>query len=293
MIKNFLNHKIKISFLIILLCLASGRFYDWVTDGFTINNITSEFAYREAFSPIVRSEIPIDEILNQKFTFLAKGGQSYAFLSADGNHVLKLIKQKHLKPSRLEKFIFRLPFFEGIKQKKEERLKKRIVSLLGSILISHELLGDQTGLEYLHLSPTWQLHGTAQIVDKIGISHLIDLDRMEFIVQKKGDLLSTKINQLQEKKDFTGIQKVLKQTEDLLILCIDRGIDDIDIHNFFNNVGFINEDAFIIDVGPFFKNEKLKDPSFYHQAKELRIQMLHDWFRASYPEVSKLLCKKK
>jgi hypothetical protein len=286
MIKKFLNHKIKVSILIVLLCLALGRFYDWVTDGFTINNITSEFAYREGLSPIGISEIPIDEILSQKFTFLAKGGQTYAFLSADGKHVLKLIKQKHLKPSRLEKIIFRFSFFENIKQKKEERLKRRIESLLGSILISHEHLGDKTGLEYLHLSPTKQLHRTAQIVDKIGISYLIDLDRMEFMVQKKGDLLSTRINQLQEKKDFAGIQKVLKQTEDLLLLCIDRGIDDIDIHNFFNNVGFINEDAFIIDVGPFFKNEKLKDPSFYLQAKELRIHMLHDWFRTSYPELS-------
>jgi len=41
------------------------------------------------------------QILNQKFSYIGKGAQCYAFVSDDQLYVLKFFKFKHLKPNLL------------------------------------------------------------------------------------------------------------------------------------------------------------------------------------------------
>ncbi|MBS0605157.1 MAG: hypothetical protein JSS60_09020 [Verrucomicrobia bacterium] len=40
----------------------------------------------------------VDRILTQKFTYLARGSQAFAFISEDGKYVLKLFKQHKWHP---------------------------------------------------------------------------------------------------------------------------------------------------------------------------------------------------
>ena len=53
-----------------------------------------------------------------------------------------------------------------------------------SYKIAYENLKDETGLIYLHLNKTDFLKQKMIIIDKIGIYHEIDLDSMEFLIQK-------------------------------------------------------------------------------------------------------------
>ena len=78
-----------------------GRLYYAVTDGFTIENITSSLPFDESLEtrPLNEEEKTlVDLILDQKFTYLGKGCQSYVFLSEDQQYVLKFFKYQRYKP---------------------------------------------------------------------------------------------------------------------------------------------------------------------------------------------------
>ena len=48
--------------------------------------------------PSAEEQEQIDAILSQKFTYLARGSQAFAFVSEDGRYVLKLFKQHKWHP---------------------------------------------------------------------------------------------------------------------------------------------------------------------------------------------------
>lgn len=81
--------------LLVFVIYSSGRLYYAITAGFTISNITSDFAYNEKWDMLSLSNLEkerVNQILAQKFSYLGKGCQSYVFLSEDGEYVLKFVK---------------------------------------------------------------------------------------------------------------------------------------------------------------------------------------------------------
>jgi hypothetical protein len=128
-----------------------------------------KFAISLPFHP--EWEIPLSQaeaeqisfILSQKFTFLGKGNQSFAFVSEDEKYVLKIPR----RPFRLTRAPRKLP-----------------EDLCTSCKLSYDHLRKETGLVYVHLNPSskWPL---IHVTDALGFSHSIDPSRFRFFLQRK------------------------------------------------------------------------------------------------------------
>ena len=82
---------------------------------FSIRKITSDYSPLN----VVASNSVIDSILDQPFTYIGKGRQSFVFLSEDKKYVLKFVRQDRLKVPLFSKD----PFFSNAisLQKSEKR----------------------------------------------------------------------------------------------------------------------------------------------------------------------------
>ena len=239
------------------------RFCDSKTDGFTLTNIHSDLPYSSQWE-ISCKELP--NIFHQRFTYLGSGGQAYAFLSEDGNYVLKFFKH-HLR--RLPFWLKVLPLPSRFAIKKEIKREKRQQKLLRdfeSYKIAYQILPEESGLLYAHLNKTKDLKKQARIVDKLGIEHKVDLDGVEFVVQKRASLVFPHLDTLIEQGK---IEKAKRSIDALFFLVTSRcqkGIYDED-PRIRHNMGFVEDKAILIDVGRLRKDPQRKDPEV--QKKDL------------------------
>src|ERR1700724_132490 len=85
-----------------LVLFGLARLYYRLTDDFRLSNMTYSLPFKAPWeSPSLTPEQhrELAQILNQKFFYIGKGAQCYAFASDDQQYVLKFFKFKHLKPS--------------------------------------------------------------------------------------------------------------------------------------------------------------------------------------------------
>jgi len=274
-------------FLIILSLSSFGmsRLYTWLADGFSRYNISSEFAYRDHLqiqSPSTSELASINAILKQEYHYWARGAQSYAFLSEDGKYVLKLVKQQHYKFSPIENMLLKIPFLLDVRQKKLKTKKRKIENFLQSCLIASHELDKETALLYLHLTPTHRLHPHVRVSDRLGWIYEIGLDQTEFLLQEKAELVTSRIDFFMKNNEIEQAQNALQQIVNLLIQCSRKGISDRDT-KLIHNVGFIGQKAIYIDVGEFYKDDRLKDPEYCLEHIILQTFPLKKWLLENHP----------
>ena len=85
-----------ISFILLALVIFAGfRLYYRLTDDFRLSNMTYQLPFEAPWKvPALTAEEhqQLGRILDQKFTYIGKGAQCYAFASADQQYVLKFFK---------------------------------------------------------------------------------------------------------------------------------------------------------------------------------------------------------
>jgi hypothetical protein len=270
-----------------LACLAlfaAVRTYYNLTDDFRISNIIYPMPERAEWNfPIKPGQIEeLKTILNQKFTYLGKGAQVYAFGSDDGKYVIKFFKFKHLKPSPL---IALLPSIGPLKEIKEANIKRKIRKLEGVFeghvnAYNHDL--EHSGLLFLHLNPTTNLNLQAHLVDKIGIERTVDLDPIVFILQKKGETLRTVFTEALSKGDTALAAKRATQILDMYVDEYQNGVYDRD-HGISHNTGFIGDQPFHLDVGKMSYDVNMRAPENYEQDLRHVARKMDEWVNANYP----------
>ncbi len=260
-----------------LLFFGVERLCHKATDGFAMVNV---YAPPGNNSQWHREETPDKALLNQTYHYLGCGSQSYVFVSEDGKTVLKLFKFQHMRTP---------PWLDFLPSKGilgEKRLKKRKVleKTFNSYAIAYNLLKKETALLYIHLDKTNHLKQTLTIIDKIGKSHTLDLDRIEFILQKRGILAYEAINnwmkQGERQKAQSGIQNLLR----LSVHRCQMGIFDKD-PDFSTNFGFIDETPFQIDFGRLNLLETEKDPKTYVPEMIRITRDLEGWIAENHPDL--------
>lgn len=287
-----MKKKVRLALCLLLGCLAlygSGRLYFFLTDGFIPTDLTSEFAYRNnlAFPQDSPKKIAkVNQILSQKFTYLGKGGQTYALLSEDKRYILKIVKQKHHRFSIFEKGFFQLPLTEGWKSARTQRISKRLQEFLSSCLLCYQELPQESRLLYVHFLPTHDLQQKTLIVDNLGFTHEVNLNEIDFMLQEKAETVEAKIRSLVEKGDDTAAKEALQNIINLLVACSKKGIMDTD-PAILQNVGFVGTQAMFMDVGRIVKDKRIKeDPAFYHAYINRHVKGLNAWARATFPQLS-------
>jgi len=258
------------------------------TEGFALTKIHSDLPYNSKWEVECG---PLPNAFDQKFIYLAAGGQAYAFVSEDGTYVLKFFKH-HLR--RLPFLVKMLPLPSNLAEKREdqrERRQKKLERDFCSYKLAFENLPNETKLLFVHLNKTDWIHKNARIVDKLGIEHKVDLDGVEFVLQKRATLALPYLTSLIEEQKIDAAKSCINSICELIRTRCKKGIYDEDprIHR---NVGFIDGKAILIDVGRLKFDPRREDPHVQQEDLIKITRPLKAFLREKSPELANFLEEK-
>lgn len=289
-----LGRSIKWFVIVAALCLAiygAGRLYYKVTDGFTIGNIVSTLSYQEkwAITPLSNSEKKqVSEILSQPYRYVGKGCQSYVFLSQDGDYVLKFVKYQRFRPQAWLDYFQWVPGINPIRLYKIQKKEKKLDMLFDSWKIAYENLKEETGLVYVHLNKTKDFHQPVVIFDKLGFQHEVDIDDMEFLIQKKAQMLCPALEEMMAAHQEKEAVRLIDQLLAMILFEYARGFADND-HALMQNTGVLDGRPIHIDAGQFVKNEEVKKSEVFKQELFSKTFKFHKWLQKRYPSLAEHL----
>lgn len=250
------------SILTILLIFVLARLYYYLTDDFRVGNITYRempYEHENALLPPTDAELnAVKSILNQKFYYMDKGAQSYAFASENGEYVLKFFKFKHLKPHWFTELLPSISPFNHFKEHSRIRKQRKLASLFEGYEIAFAKNKEGAQLFFLHLTPTDFLGQQTTVVDKVGRKHLLDMDKTVFLIQKKGETLRNRLRLALNQGDISAAQKDIALIINMYLEEYQKGIFDRD-HGVLQNTGFIGSKPFHLDVGKLSYHERAKE----------------------------------
>jgi hypothetical protein len=255
---------------------------------FILSEIQSNRPYDPSFEtrPLTVEETQeVDQALSQNYTYFGCGGQAYVFFSNDGNYVIKFFKQRHFRePTHLNY----IPFIKRYRDLKFYKRRKRIQEEYGSYKIGFEQLPYETALVYLHLNKTSHLNKSIVFKDKFNMEHKIDLDKTDFILQRRAELVHDRINRQMAEGDLEGAKQTVSSIINLIVTRCKKGYTDKD-PNISTNCGMLTDHAIKIDVGRFTPSTRIKKPLFmkpelYHITRPFR-----NWLLQKYPPLAEHL----
>lgn len=262
------------------------RLYYTLTDDFRLTNMTYEIPHHAEWEiPSLNSneQAKLDLALNQTYYYLGKGTQSYVFSSADGKYVLKFFKFKHLKPSWFYTLLPPIYPFKEYVEKEEMRKKRKLNGVFVGYRLSYEMHKKESGLVFIHLNKTNDMHRTVVLKDKIGLTHMIDLDSTVFLLQEKGETMRTVMNNLLKTNQVVAAKQRIRQVFDLYRTEYSKGIYDRD-HGVMHNTGFVGEEPIHLDVGMMTLDENIKNPEIFTKDLQRIHNKIELWMRNNYPD---------
>jgi len=264
------------------------RFCHSITNGFALTKIHSDLTFNPEWEipPLSPEEHQnLMAIFDQQFTFLGNGAQCYAFQSQDNKTVIKFFKHHHMRINSWLNRIELSPELHHYRLKLTGGGKERLNLIFGSCKISYDHLKEETGLIYIHLNKTSHLHKTLTIIDTLGIAHQVDLDQMEFVVQKKATMIYPTLKKWRKEKNFEAIRQYLDSVIALFSKRLKLGIADND-PIFKRNFGCIESQAVEIDQSSFFYSSDLKKPYVQKRTFYFEMVKLRRWVQKHIPEIS-------
>lgn len=269
-----------------LILFGSVKIYYNLTDDFRISNMTYEIPHNKDWDiPAISSHENelLTKVLNQKFYYLGKGAQSYVFTSEDGLTVIKFFKFKHLKPSLFLNSLSHIPLFSKYAKKEIARKSKKLNSAFKGYRLAYEIHKQESGLIYLHLNKTSDIQKNLTIIDKIGMSHEIDLDQNVFLLQRKGETLETVLRELLNQNSLSLAKSRIRQIVDLYLSEYKKGAYDHD-HHVMNNTGFVDQEPIHLDVGHFSREESMKNQDVYQKDLAIIARKIDLWLKKNFPQ---------
>lgn len=266
----------KIGFVFVLIFLyffAENR-----TDGFRTTKINFHDKYK-GFSSKNFEEVK--EIFSQKFRYLGRGRQFFVFESEDKEYVIKFINYNNIYPL----YILKKFSFINLVNKSVKRKQKRYPITFESIKLAFDDLKEETAIICFNFNNSDELKKNIQIISKYGQPFSIDLDKTYFLVQKKIDPIYPTLERFFVEGGDDKLKKGLNSILDLFIERTKKGISDDDL-NIDDNVGFIKDEAKIIDIGKLFKDGNLKDKKNIKKEVLKSTKFLMIWLKKKYPHLS-------
>ncbi len=242
------------------------------TDGFSPSIIVGPL--------LVKSESSADsrvyEIFSQPFHYLGKGRQCFVFESQDGQTVLKFFNQNYLK----------MPWYSFLVQKREQAKRSlRRHFYENSYEIAYRELGEE--ILFLHLGSANDLPKIT-ITDRASRSYQIDLNKVPFVLQKKGEPIYEGLKAVYEKEGLSGLYREIETFLGLVSKRIAKNIADAD-SDVEHNWGYVDGRLFHLDPGRLFYDAKLQEPGRLSQEWHNATYGLHKWLKAHYPEADAYL----
>ena len=227
----------------------------------------------------------LQKIFSKAFHFIKAGKQSYAFMSDDGETVLKFLKKSYLFPS--PRSFLNFPPFSLCKAfllSHFNAAKIRFQEASGAYQMGYDKLRDETGLLYLHFHPTENLQQKVCLVDIYGREFFADLDSSYFVLQKRADLMYVKIGQLMQDGKEAEAKECLKSVMRMIAHRLQQGIVDSD-HGIRKNYGFVEGRAVQIDIGDVSKDERVKSGLAFQRELDHMAKKLNLWAAREHPSL--------
>ncbi len=223
----------------------------------------------------------LDQILNQKFTYYSKGSQSYVFISEDKKYILKFLKQHKLRPRSWLAYIpvSWNPYYQEYLFKQN---KSRFT--FNACKTAFLELKKEAGLIYVHINNTPDLNKKVTIFDKNGVRHIIDVDKTSFYVQKRAQLIYSRISELMHNGDIEGAKQIIASVFSLIDYLGRKGVVDND-PILRKNFGLIDDVAVQIDIGKL-RIDPLRQTLAYKQDVSSITHSFKVWLEKNYPDLS-------
>lgn len=270
-----------------LAAIGVARFCHFKTEGFRTTKIQNNtFEIEELATPQVnaKEEERVKGILSQPFTYLARGKQSFVFVSEDGKTVLKLLNNHYQWQIRAYSMLPEMPW----KRENLSYLQKKMKETCQSYLLAHSQMREETGVFFLHLKKTDQLKQRVKIIDKLGIAHEIALDKTAFILQEKATLAYSQFETWIDKRELSAAREGISSLVALLKTRFEKEISDKD-PLIRTNIGFIAGKAHFLDLGPFSKNFTQKTPIEKGQELQKITHSFRGWLAEKEPSLAQFL----
>lgn len=269
-------------YLTMALCaVATARFCHHQTRGFRISKITSNLI-ADSSTNLQESPEFVSEVLKQKFRFLGRGLQSFAFISEDDQTVLKIFNNRYQRKIQLYTFLSALPFLGPWAQRQKEYFTGKLAQTFTSYKIAFEEMQEQTGLLYAHLAPTTDLPSELCVVDPLNICHSLDPNTLGFVIQKKATQVYPGLKGFLNRGDMQGARYALTSLISLFFWKWRHGISDND-PLIRTNYGFVGDQAIQIDVGPL--SHHVSSLEERRQGIERITRSLKFWLTENAPEL--------
>ena len=270
-------------FILTLLAALLFLFCQKQTRGFRFYELLSDLSDEPRWDTAKITEED-KERLNQPFTFIGKGGFCYAFLGNDQKTVIKFYAHHHLAFFQL----FKNFSWEKLLLKNDTGLSTpspHYLFCFNSCLLALYRAKEETGLIYAHLNKTEQLFKRLTLIDAVGVRHTIELDKTEFVLQHKAELLIDYINRMMREKKI----EYAKDAIDSYLHCIERlcnlGIKDTD-SGFKRNYGILENGSVIaLDISSFVEDLSLQRPAQRKKQILIKSQNLAQWLKGHYEEL--------
>jgi len=273
--------------LLLLVAIGSGSMWHRVTAGFGLNKIQFDLPTNPDwdFHLSKTSFGQVQDILDQEFTYLDKGRQSYVFESADGNYVIKFFRY-HLVRPRLRHYFLQL--FKQFREYGSYRIlgkRHQFEGWMDSYSLAFRELKEETGILYMHLTNTTSRHNKQiTIRDRLNRKYTLDADKVGFLIQKKVDLLYDRVLELTKAKDFDNLARVMKAYLSTVASRYQKGIKNKD-HAWTHNYGVYGfDEVYEIDVGRYCPKKIDKNYSHF-QTTLIRFTLpIQEYLKANVPE---------
>lgn len=223
----------------------------------------------------------LNQILNQKFSYYSKGSQAYVFISEDKKYILKFLKQQKL---RTNSWLARIPL--SFNPYYQQRLFKegKCRATFSACTTAFKELKEQTGLIYVHINNAKDLNKKVAIVDKNGERHTVEVDRTSFYVQKRAQLIYSRISELMHNGDIEGSKRIVSTVFSLIDHLGKKGIVDND-PILRKNFGLIEDVAVQIDVGKLRIDPERKQNDAYKKEVGSITHSFKVWLDKNYPDL--------
>jgi hypothetical protein len=265
--------------------LGIDRFFHHKSSRFTLHNITSSQRYSSEWEipklPVEEQQM-LDQILNQKFTYYSKGSQSYVFISEDKKFILKFLKQEKLRP---KSWLAYIPVSFNPYHREYLFKQEKCRSTFSACKTAFLELKKESGLIYVHLNNARDLNKKITIFDKNGERHVVDIDKTCFYVQKRAQLIYSRISELMHNHDIEGAKRIICSVFSLIDYLGKKGVFDND-PILRKNFGLIDDIAVQIDIGKLRIDPLRQQTLEYKQEVGSITNSFKLWLEKNYPDLS-------
>ncbi|MBS0649111.1 MAG: hypothetical protein JSS10_07820 [Verrucomicrobia bacterium] len=250
-----------------LLLLAIERLCYFQTGGFILSKMLLDTSYPSTLSTVS------DPFFSEPLTFIGAGKQFYAFETADHQYVVKFMKFSRRRPLPwLEKLP--LPFFlHDWKTNYLAQRAKRLAHLETSSRLALNLLSEEAGL-----IPYIPVAKTATLIDKLGISHRIDLSQTQFLIQKKAVSFTDYLQQ----NPSEAHPLITSYLQTLASQC-HKGICNLD-PVLERNYGVAEHRMILMDIGSLLAHPKMHSSTGIRREIFIESLPLRDWLQRHHPK---------